>query len=223
MARSGHGIHDMIRIGTLLAGGLLAAFACDPAVAQKIYKCKNEKGETFYSQAYDAKLCGGGGAQLNADGIPVKEIERRKTAEELAAEKEAAARLAEDQRIAAERKRQDDILMQSYPTEDDLRVGHEQELRAIDGSIKTQEMSASSYEKTLDQLLAQAAESERAGNPVPKPLADRIDKVRGELDLQRKAIERTQDDRTATITSFEAKLERWRELKARQAKQLSGK
>lgn len=212
----------MIRTGILLAGCVLAAIACDPAAAQKIYKCKNEKGEVFYSQAYDPKLCGGGGAQLNADGIAVREIERRKTPEELAAEKEAAARLAEDQRIAAERKRQDDILMQSYPSEEDLRVGHEQELRAIDGSIKTQEMSASSYEKTLDQLLAQAAESERAGSAVPKPLADRIDKVRADLDLQRKAIERTQAERAATVAAFETKLARWRELKARQEKQLSG-
>lgn len=212
----------MIRTGTLFAGCVLAAFACDPASAQKIYRCKNEKGETFYTQAYDPKQCGGGGAQLNADGIAVREIERRKTPEELAAEKEAAARLAEDQRIAAERKRQDDILMQSYPSEEDLRTGHEQELRAIDGSIRTQEMSAGSYEKTLDQLLAQAAESERAGSAVPKPLADRIDKVRGDLDMQRKAIERTHAERAATVAAFEAKLARWRELKARQEKQLSG-
>ena len=212
----------MIRTGTVLAGCMLAVFACDPASAQKIYKCKNEKGEIFYSQSYDPKHCGGGGAQLNAEGIAVKEIERRKTPEELAAEKEAAARLAEDQRIAAERKRQDDILMQSYPSEGDLRVAHEQELRAIDGSIKTQEMSASSYEKTLDQLLAQAAESERAGKAVAKPLADRIDKVRGQLDTQRKAIERTQGDRAATIKAYDAKVARWRELKARQDKQLSG-
>jgi chromosome segregation ATPase len=216
------GILDMIRTGTVLAGCVLAFLACAPASAQKIYKCKNEKGEIFYSQAYDPKQCGGGGAQLNADGIAVKEIERRKTPEELAAEKEAAARLAADERIAAERKRQDDILMQSYPSEADLRVGHEQELRAIDGSIKTQQMSASSYEKTLDQLLAQAADSERAGNAVPKALADRIDKVRGELDGQRKAIERTQEERAAAVAAFDSKLARWRELKARQDKQLSG-
>src|SRR5688572_13941002 len=98
MARSGHGNYDMIRTGTLLAGCVLAVFACDPASAQKIYKCKNEKGEIFYSQSFDPKQCGGGGSQLNADGIAVKEFERRKTPEELAAEKEAAAKLAEDQR-----------------------------------------------------------------------------------------------------------------------------
>lgn len=189
----------------------------------KIYKCKNEKGETFYSQSYDPKLCGGGGAQLNDAGIEVRTIERRKTPEELAAEAEVAALEAEQKRLEAERKRKDDILMQSYPTEADLSQSHEQELRAIDGVIRTQEMSAKSYEETLEALLAQAAETERAGRPIPPPLAARIDKVRADLDSQRGTIERKRGERATAVTAFEVRLARYRELKARQEKHLGGR
>ena len=197
---------------------LLGAGTAD---AQKIYKCKNEKGETFYSQAYDPKLCGGGGAQLNEAGIAVRQIERRKTPEELAAEAEVAALEAEQKRLEAERKRKDDILMQSYPTEAELELSHEQELRAIDGVIRTQEMSVASYEETLEALLAQAAETERAGRPVPAPLAERIDRVRADLESQREAIDRKRGERAEATTAFESRLARYRELKARQEKHLS--
>ena len=58
--------------------------------------------------------------------------------------------------------------------------------------------------------------------PLPAPLAQRIDKVRGELDVQHKAIERKENERAEAVAAYESKLARWRELKARQDKQLSG-
>ncbi len=213
----------MTRITTLLAVSALAAFAAGDASAQKkIYKCKNEKGETFYSQAYDPKLCGGGGAQLNDAGVQVRTIERAKTKEELAAEQKLAAQDAEKRKIEAEKKRQDNVLMISYPTEDDLKRSHEQELKAFDGTIRTQELSAAGYEKSLNELLATAAESERAGQQVPPALAQRVDKVRADLEMQRKVIEQKQADRTQLQRDFEVKLARYREIKERQQKQLSG-
>ena len=215
----------MNRFWLALVAIALAALAA-PAVAapdkQKIYKCKNASGETFYSQSYDPKQCGEGGSQLNSAGVQVRTIERQKTAEELAAEREAAATAADAARAVAEIKRQDDVLMQSYPTEKDLIAGHEQELRALDGVIRTQDMSAQSYESTLNQLLGNAAESERAGKPVPKPLAKRIDGVRADLEIQRQAIEKKQAERAATKGEFATRLARYRELKLRQEKQLRG-
>lgn len=210
----------------VVAAIALAAFAADGAAAQvkgKIYKCRNEKGEIFYSQAYDPKLCGGGGAQLNDAGVEVRAIERTKTPEELATERAAAERDAEAKRIEAEVKRQDDVLMQSYPTEAELILAHENELRAIDGVLRTQEKSAVGYEEILNELLASAAESERAGKPVPAALAKRIDGVRADIETQRNAIERKREERAASAAAHATRLARYRELKARQQKQLEGR
>lgn len=215
----------MKRLGLALVAIALAAAAPSGASAQgkqKIYKCKNEKGESFYSQSFDPKYCGGGGSQLNDAGVEVRTIERRKTSAELAAERDAAALAAEAARVVAERKRQDDVLMQSYPTENELLAAHEQDVRAIDGVIRTQEMSAQSYESTLNQLLGNAAESERAGKAVPAPLAKRIDSVRADLDIQHQAIAKKQAELAVAKTEFAARLARYRELKARQDKQLRG-
>ncbi|HET9482773.1 MAG TPA: hypothetical protein VFO79_02350, partial [Xanthomonadales bacterium] len=137
--------------------------------------------------------------------------------------REAAEVASKEAKIAAERKRQDDVLMQSYPTEEDLSRGHEQELRGIDGMIRTQEMSAASYESILNELLASAAESERAGKPVPAPLVKRIDGVRADLESQRQAIERKRADRAETEAEFAQRLARYRELKERQQRQLEGR
>lgn len=204
---------------------VVAALAAGDAFAQakKIYKCKNEKGETFYSNSFDPKQCSGGGAQMNEAGIEVRAIERRKTPEELAAEREAIAVAAEQERLLAERKRQDDVLMQSYPTEADLERAHASDLRGFDGMIRTQEMSAASYEAILNELLASAAESERAGQAVPPTVAKRIESVRDDLDTQRKAIERRRAERAEAEAEHAARLARYRELKARQLKQLEGR
>lgn len=211
----------MIRYGLALLAIALPTLVL-AAPGQKIYKCKTEKGETFYSQSFDPKLCGGGGTQLNSAGVQVRTIERAKTAGEVAAEREAAAAAAEAARVVADLKRQDDVLMQSYPTEQDLLAGHDQELRAIDGILRTQQMSTQSYESTLEQLLGSAAESERAGKPVPPPLAKRIDTVRADLETQRRAIEKKQAERAAIEAQFATRLARYRDLKARQEKQLRG-
>ena len=211
---------------TAIAALALAAFAADDASAQgkgKIYKCRNEKGEVFYSQSYDPKQCGGGGAQLNDAGVEVRAIERRKSSEELAAERAEAERVAEANRLAAELKRQDDVLMQSYPTEAELIRAHQQEVEAIDGVIRTQEMSAAGYESILSELLASAAEAERAGKPVAPALAKRIDGVRADIDTQRQAIRRKRDERAASDAEHALRLARYREIKARQQKQLEGR
>lgn len=192
----------------LVAVALLAS----GEASAKIYKCKNAKGEIYYTQTYDPTNCAGGGAQLNEQGMAVKQIERQKSAEEIAAEKAEQARLAEEQRKAEEIRQADQVLMMSYASAEDLERAHAQELQVIDTSIATTELQVQSQEKSLADLLAGAAEAERAGRPVPDNIATGIATVRRQIEEQNAFIARKEAEKQAKNREFAAKLAHYKEL-----------
>jgi hypothetical protein len=201
----------------VLAVLVLATLAiAGPAQAQKIYKCKNEKGELYYSQSYDPVRCAGGGAQMNNQGVAVRQLDRVKTAEEIAADKVAAAERAEADRIAAEKRQADQVLMMSYANEDELKRVQEQQMQVIDTAVQTAKLQLANQQRTLADLLAVAAESERAKKPVPDNIAASIGTVRKQIEEQNAFITRKDGERVEATAAFEATLARYRELVAEQ-------
>lgn len=191
---------------------LLALALAGPAQAQKIYKCKNDKGEIFYTQSYDPVRCAGGGSQLNDQGVAVKNIPRVKTAEEKAAEAAAAAAKAETDRIVAEQKAADQVLLMSYASEEDLVRAHQQELQMFDTTIETAKLQVENQQRTLADLLGAAAESERAKKPVPEKIAQSIATVRGQIEAQNAVILRKEQERLQASKEAEERLARYRKL-----------
>ncbi|HQW63278.1 MAG TPA: DUF4124 domain-containing protein [Pseudomonadota bacterium] len=204
----------MIRRIAPFAVVVLALLASGEAAA-KIYKCRNAKGEIYYSQTYNAANCAGGGAQLNEQGLAIKQIERQKSAEEIAAEKAEKERLAEQQRQADAAKQADQVLVMSYASAEDLERAHAQELQVIDTSIATTELQVHSQERSLAELLASAAEAERAGRAVPDAVATGIARVRKQIEDQNAFIARKEAEKEGVNRDFEAKLARYKELTAK--------
>jgi hypothetical protein len=194
----------------------LAVAAFSSGAHAKIYKCKNEKGEIYYSQTFEPARCAGGGAQLNDQGLPVRTIERRKSPEELAAEKAEAERLAEVKRQEAAVKQADQVLMQSYANETDLTRAHEQELQMIESAIATAKLQLVNQQKTMNDFLGVAAESERAGKPVQEPVVKNIETVRTQIEEQNAFIARKEAEKVTANAAFATRLERYRALKAKQ-------
>ena len=200
---------------------LLAPLSASQA-APKIFKCKNANGEVFYSQVYDATKCGGGGSEISEHGVAVRTIDRIKTPEELAAEKVIAEQEAEAARIEEARRRADEVLAISYPSEDDLKRGFDEEIEAIDSTIESANLSIRSHQKSLAQWLAVAAEAERANKPVPDDVSANISMVRGHLQEQRALIAKGKKDKVKAKARFDDRLARYREIKSRQEKHLQG-
>lgn len=202
---------------------LLAPLLSQQASAEpKIYKCKNANGEIFYSQVYDATKCGGGGSEISEHGVAIRTIDRVKSAEEIAAEKVIADQEAEAQRIVEARRKADEVLSISYPSEDDLKRGYDEEIEAIDSSIETANLSIRSHQKSLAQWLAVAAEAERANKPVAEDVSTNIATVRGHLQEQRDLVAKGKTDKVKAKSRFDERLARYREIKSRQARQLQG-
>lgn len=193
-----------------------------PTASAKIYKCKDAAGKVYYSQSFDPKTCSGGGAQLNAQGLEVKTLERQKSAEELAADKLEAERAAEAARIAEAKAQQDRALSLSYNSEDDLLRARDQEIQVADARIATGRLTLKSQEKSLSELLQHAASFELAKQPVPKATTDKLAQVRALIETANRQIAEHEAEKVQLQANYEAKLARYRELKARTDKQHQG-
>lgn len=202
-----------------LATSLLLA---SPGAFAKIYKCIDNQGKVYYSQSFDPKLCGGGGSQLNDQGLEVKKLERQKTPEEIQAERDQAKRDAEAKLISDAQAQQDRALMMSYTSEEDLKRASAQELEAVLASVNTTKLSLASQEKALAEILAHAASFERAKKPVPRVTSDQLKIVRQQIDTTNRQIGVRRAEMKRIEANYAAKLARYRELKSKVEAQRSG-
>jgi len=180
--------------------------------AGRIYKCRSATGDVFYSQSYDKKHCAGGGAQLNPAGVPIRRIERQKSAAELAADKVEAAKAAERQARIDAAAVADRSLMATFANEGEMHVYYKEQLSVADSEIVAAQAALQHMNGSLGGLLSAAADAERAGKPVPKRVAENITALRKNMDQQRGHIVTRRARKSELVVEREFRLKRFREL-----------
>ena len=197
---------------------VLALVVALPASAGKLYKWVDEKGNVHFSDKVPPEAAKLAREEKNQDGVTVKQVARAKTEEELAAEAAQRVKDEEARKLAEAEAQADRALMLSYTTEDDLIRAREQELGVIDSNMATARLTIGSQEKNLSDLLAHAADFERSKKPVPQAVTDSIAHVRAQIEAQQKTLKEREAAKETVRKDYEAKLLRWRELSAKNAK-----
>lgn len=187
------------------------------------YKWRDEAGNLHYADSVPPEATRLGYEVVNQHGVVVRRVERAKTAEELAATKAAADKLAEEKRRADDSARNDAQMLAAYPTEEDLRKSLQAQIDLISQNIQATEVGIASQEKSLAERLVHAAEQERNGKPVPAPVQKQINTLRAGLAEQKAFLERRTADRADMEKQLASEIERYRALKARQDEQRKGK
>lgn len=200
---------------SFLVSALIVAL---PASAGKLYKWVDEKGNVHYSDRVPPEAAKLAREEKNQDGVTVKEVARAKTQEELAAEAAQRVKDEEARKIAEAQAQADRALTLSYTSEDDLVRAREQELGVIEANMATAKLTIASQEKNLSELLAHAADFERNKKPVPQAVTDSIAHVRAQIEAQQKTLKEREGSKETVHNEYEAKLLRWRELSAKNAK-----
>ena len=195
-----------------------ALIVARPASAGKLYKWVDEKGNVHYSDRVPPEAAKLAREEKNQDGVTVKEVARAKTQEELAAEAAQRVKDEEARKIAEAQAQADRALTLSYTSEDDLVRAREQELGVIEANMATAKLTIASQEKNLSELLAHAADFERNKKPVPQAVTDSIAHVRAQIEAQQKTLKEREASKQSVRDEYEAKLLRWRELSAKNAK-----
>jgi len=200
----------------VIAGTLLAATAVHAQKNGYRYKWVDAQGLAHYSDSLTTEAMKSGYDVVNDRGLVVRHVPRQLTA----AERVEANKLAAQQ-AAQERARQavalaESQMMTAYPDEAAYRASQQQVLDAIDQQIRTTGINLRSQEKALTDLLDRAADMERAKEPVPKFMTDKISAQRNVVAAQRNALARQQAEREQTAATQATQLARYRELKAAQ-------
>ena len=170
----------MLNLNVLVAG-ILLALAVAPACAQQImYKCKDGKGKTYYTQTPPTECLGREMDELNRQGTVVKRREAALTPEQLAAREAEEKRKKEEELAAKEQNRKDQALLNTYSSEKDIEDSRQRALKQAEQATKEIDNRIAEAQKRAKDL---AAEKEfYAKKPLPKKLQDDI--KNNEIDIK---------------------------------------
>jgi hypothetical protein len=165
----------------VLVAGILLALAVAPACAQQdMYKCKDGKGKTYYTQTPPTECLGREMDELNRQGTVVKRREAALTPEQLAAREAEEKRKKEEELAAKEQNRKDQALLNTYSSEKDIEDSRQRALKQAEQATKEIDKRIAEAQKRAKDL---AAEKEfYARKPLPKKLQEDI--KNNEIDIK---------------------------------------
>ena len=160
---------------------ILLALAAASATAQpRVFKCKDDKGKTYYTQMPPAECLGKELNELSGQGTVVKKREGALTPDQIAARDAEEKRKKDEELAAKEEKRKNQALLNTYSSEKDIEEGRQRALGQAEAANKETEKRMTEAQKRAQAL---AAEKEfYLKKPMPKKLQD--DLKNNEIDLK---------------------------------------
>ncbi len=194
-------------------GGLVQARQASTASSVQ-YRWRDAQGLAHYSDSLSSDAIANGYDVVNSQGLVMRHVDRPLTPAERAAAKKRADETATRKREDDQRQRDDQQMLAAYPDEARFVAAQNDELSSIDQQVSTTRISLGTQEKALADLLDRAGELERAKQPVPKLLSDKIAAQRNVVASQRALLQRLQGSYVNTQLKNESQLQRYRKLKA---------
>jgi len=201
-----------------IAGAVLLLAVAATAGAQqkggkKLY-CWQENGQRTCGDALPPGAVELARTEISAStGRATGEVARALSGEEQAAlaarEKQAIA----DTLAAAEQRRRDMAMVESYSTEDALRAAYGERLALLDDALKASIMGEENLRRSLVTLLGQANHLELAGKPVSKALLGKLQGQHADLLKQQRIIAEQRVERASLDGELVDAVERYRSFK----------
>ena len=199
----------------LIVGISLAA--APSAQTRKIVCWDNNEGVRECGNAVPPEYAQKSIERKSSMGMTIEKTERAMTEQELEQRRIDAERMrvekAEQDRLRTEQKRKDLVLLQTFTTEEDLKLARDGNIAALDSRVKHSGQLVEKFERTRDEMQGEAAQIERGGKKVPDELHKKINDVQAQIDNTLAQIEQRNKERVHIQEQFESDLARYRELK----------
>ena len=197
----------LVVAATLLAGSGLAL----PASAA--IKCwTNNEGVRECGESVPPEFAQQGHEVIKKSGA-VEETERAKSPEELAEEKRVAEEKAAIKEAEQEKIRQDNILLATFSTIEDIERVRDEQITALDATISVTKTRNAKIQQDLDKRIEAAAAEERAGKAPNAALLKDIESLRRQTDDNEKFIEAKHKEQDTIRQQYADKIQRFKELK----------
>jgi predicted phage tail protein len=194
----------------------VSAFAADDKKGPRIKKCQDAAGKWHYGDQADEQCAQSKVIELDRQGVKRKEIAAPLTEAELKAHAEKQAEEEKAKKLAAEQKRQDEIMLATYAVEADITLTRDRKLADVDTQIHASEQTLKSLQNSLKRLRTQAAEEQRGGKPVSAQTTKTIANNEAQIAKHESLIKKMQNDKEAIRVQYDAEVIRFRELKSKQ-------
>lgn len=202
-------MRKLILTGIFLLGSL-GAFA-DEA---KVYKWVDEHGVTHYGDSIPAKYAELPKEVLNEHGITVDNLEGKKSAEQIEAE-----RVAEERRLAQIlQQRADQALLATYSTIDEILMHRNRRVELFQAQSRVTELYLSNLERRLAKLHVEASNFQPYSDDPNSPmigddLADDLRVTKDTINRHEDNLKKFQNDEQEIIERFDGDISRFKTLK----------
>jgi hypothetical protein len=209
----------MNRIATSLLAIAVALALVAPAEAQntnqpkgkKLYRWVDKDGKVQISDTLPPEFVGSERREINAGtGMATGTVARELTDEERAAQAAELLRSQGEAARLAEQKRNEDAMLASYLTEDDLQRAYGERISLLKQTLESTDVSLMSLRSSLAIELAVASESELAGRKVDDNRLAKIRELHTELGRQRQFQANRHLELMSLDAEFVRMLERYR-------------
>jgi hypothetical protein len=181
------------------------------AKAKKLYRWVDADGKVQISDTLPPDQVGIARTEISAgSGRTVGAVDRELTPEEKAAAAAEALRAQDEATRLAEQKRNEDAMLASYLTEDDLKRAYGERISLLKQTLESTDVSLMSLRSSLAMQLADASESELAGKKVDGKRLAKIRELHTELLKQRQFQANRHVELMSLDAEFSRMLERYR-------------
>ena len=173
-----------------------------PAMAQapqRMYKCVDARGKTYYTQVPPPECLGRDTQELSKSGTVIRKTERPLTPAEIQAREAERKKKAEEAEKSKEERRKDVALLNTYSSEKDIEDARTRSLEEAQTAISDTEKRIAGAQKRQKEL---DAEKEFY---VKKPMPTKLKQEVANIDIEIKTQTTLLDAKKREITTINAK------------------
>lgn len=203
---------------THLAIGLLVlavpALAAERDTSGKHYKVVDKDGNTYYGDSIPPELTDYDKQVVNDHGVTIGQIEGRKTAEELEAERRAEAlRLQRELQLRA-----DQALLATYQTVEEIMMHRDRRIELFQAQSRVTELYLRNLERQLEKLEREASRylpysSAEDAEMIDPSLIKAIQETKDTIERHEQNLQKFRDDEQLIVARFDGDITRFKALK----------
>ena len=183
------------------------------ASAAKLYRWVDEEGNVHFSDTVPPKVMQGEHSRLDQRGMTVEHQGAVKSEEERARESELERLRKEQQRLAEEQKAEDEALLRTFRTEDDIVLTRDGKLAAVDSQIQLTQNNIKQLKRQLASMQADAAKLEKQGRKLSDKHIANIDETQRQIENGYAVILRREQEKAQIAAAYDRDLARFRQLR----------
>lgn len=201
----------------LLFSGLLVlslSATADESNDGRHYKVIDGEGNTYYGDSIPPEFSDYDKKVINDHGVTIGEIEGRKTAEELEAERRADALLLQKQLQL----RADQALLATYQNVEEIEMHRDRRIELFQAQSRVTELYLRNLERQLEKLEREASRyapysAEENAEMIDPTLVEAIDETRDTIHRHEYNLEKFRQDEAVIVERFAGDINRFKTLK----------